>query len=57
MVAARSALLGAPQLQTEIAGVGELLELGLEAGEGVPVAAHQQQHGELRCQARSCGSR
>src|SRR5579863_8877764 len=44
---ARGALFGPPQLNVHAGGIGEFLELALELRESVPIAVHQQQHGEL----------
>ena len=40
-------LLGSPADDREPRCFAQLLQLALELGEGVPVAGHEQQHGEL----------
>jgi hypothetical protein len=40
------------QMDAEIVALRQALELGFELGERVPVAGHEQQHGELRPEVR-----
>src|SRR5271168_891832 len=46
-IIARGPLFGAPQLDIHAGGVGQLLELTLELGKGVPIAVEQEQHRKL----------
>ena len=45
-------LVGAADLQRDARRLGELLELGLDPGDGVPVSRHQHQDREIRPERR-----
>src|SRR4029077_2112336 len=51
-VGARRTRLGALEVNAEVARLGETLELGFQLRQRVPVARHQQQHGEFRAEVR-----
>ncbi len=52
LVSACSARVGAMQVQCKTGFGREVLKLGFELGNGVPIAGHQQNHGEFVAEAR-----